>query len=213
MEEKIRILVADDHPMLREGLVAVLDTQPDFEVVGEAADGEETARLARRLEPDVILLDLGMPNVDGVGALEKLRDAGSTARAVVFTAYDTDDRILGALRAGARGYLLKGASREEIFSAVRAVNSGGSLLGSAVAERLLERAGGAGVASENLTPREAEVLGLISRGLRNREVAERLFVTERTVKFHVGSILAKLGAHNRTEAVRIATSRGLVEPP
>jgi DNA-binding NarL/FixJ family response regulator len=109
--------------------------------------------------------------------------------------------------------LLKGASREEIFSAVRAVNSGGSLLGPAVAERLLERAGSDGTAPENLTPREAEVLGLISRGLRNREIAERLYVTERTVKFHVGSILAKLGAHNRTDAVRIATRRGLVEPP
>jgi len=214
VEEKIRILVADDHPMLREGLVAVLGTQPDFEVVGEATNGEEAARLARRLEPDVILLDLEMPNVDGVGALERLRDAGSTARAVVFTAYDTDERVLGALRAGARGYLLKGASREEIFSAVRAVNWGGSLLGPAVAERLLERAGSdGGTSPENLTPREAEVLGLISRGLRNREIAERLFVTERTVKFHVGSILAKLGAHNRTDAVRIATRRGLVEPP
>jgi len=110
--------------------------------------------------------------------------------------------------------LLKGASREEIFSAVRAVNWGGSLLGPAVAERLLERAGSdGGTSPENLTPREAEVLGLISRGLRNREIAERLFVTERTVKFHVGSILAKLGAHNRTDAVRIATRRGLVEPP
>jgi DNA-binding NarL/FixJ family response regulator len=213
VEGKIRILVADDHPMLREGLVAVLGTQPDFEVVGEAADGEEAARLARRLQPDVILLDLEMPNVDGVGALERLRDAGSSARAVVFTAYDTDERVLGALRAGARGYLLKGSSREEIFSAVRAVNSGGSLLGPAAAERLLERAGSDGTAPEHLSPREAEVLGLISRGLRNKEIAERLFITERTVKFHVGSILAKLGAHNRTEAVRIATRRGLVEPP
>jgi len=211
LEEKIKILVADDHPMLREGLVAVLGTQPDFEVVGEAADGEEAARLAGTLRPDVILLDLEMPNVDGVEALERLRDAGSEARAVVFTAYDTDERVLGALRAGARGYLLKGASRAEIFSAVRAVHSGGSLLGPAAAERLLDRAGGDG--TEHLTPREVEVLGLISRGLRNREIAERLFVTERTVKFHVGSILAKLGAHNRTDAARIATRRGLVEPP
>lgn len=208
-EEKIKILVADDHPMLREGLVAVLGTQPDFEVVGEAADGEEASRLAGTLRPDVILLDLEMPNVDGVEALERLRDAGSTARAVVFTAYDTDERVLGALRAGARGYLLKGASRAEIFSAVRTVHSGGSLLGPDVAERLLDRAGGGG--TEHLTPREAEVLGLISRGLRNREIAERLFVTERTVKFHVGSILAKLGAHNRTDAARIAARRGLIQ--
>ena len=213
MEGKIKLLVADDHPMLREGLVAVLGTQPDFEVVGEASDGAEVVRLARRLEPDVILLDLEMPGVDGVEALRRLREGGSGARAVVFTAYDTDERILGALRAGARGYLLKGASREEIFSAVRAVNSGGSLLEPAVAERLVGRAGGDGGAAEPLTPREVEVLGLISRGLRNKEIAERLFVTERTVKFHVGQILAKLGAGNRTEAARIAARRGLVEPP
>lgn len=112
---RISVLVADDHPMLREGLVAVLGTQPDFDVVGEAADGEEVVRLARQLRPDVILLDLEMPNADGVIALERLKEDGAEARAVVFTAYDTDERILGALRAGAKGYLLKGASRQEIF--------------------------------------------------------------------------------------------------
>ena len=209
-ERRIKIVVADDHPMLREGLVAVLGTQPDFDVVGEAADGEEVVRLAGRLEPDVILLDLEMPGVDGVGALQRLREAGSGARAVVFTAYDTDERVLGALRAGARGYLLKGASREEIFSAIRAVDSGGSLLGPAATERLLGRADRGG--AEQLTPREVEVLGLLARGLRNKEIAERLFVTERTVKFHVGSILTKLGAHNRTEASRIGARLGLIEP-
>ena len=210
---KIRVLVADDHPMLREGLVAVLSTQPDFEVVGEAADGPETVRLAKRLEPDVILLDLEMPKVDGVAALERLRDAGSQTRTIVFTAYDTDERILGALRAGARGYLLKGASRTEIFDAIRTVHSGGSLLQPVVTTRLLEHIerGDEQERPNDLTPRELEVLTLLARGLKNSEIADRLFISERTVKFHVSSILTKLDAENRTEAARIAVHRGLVE--
>jgi DNA-binding NarL/FixJ family response regulator len=211
-EGGVRILVADDHPMLREGLVAVLSTQPDFEVVGEAADGAEVVRLAGALRPDVILLDLEMPGVDGVEALEGLRDAGSEAHAIVFTAYDTDERILGALRAGARGYLLKGASRQEIFDAVRTVHAGGSLLEPGVTTRLLDHVR-EGEQREPLTPRELEVMSLISEGLHNSEIAARLFVTERTVKFHVSSILAKLGADNRTEAVAIATRRGLIRMP
>jgi DNA-binding NarL/FixJ family response regulator len=210
----IRILVADDHPMLREGLVAVLSSQPDFEVVGEAADGSETVRLAERQKPDVILLDLEMPNLDGVATLEKLRDIGSETRTIVFTAYDTDERILGALRAGARGYLLKGASRTEIFDAIRTVYSGGSLLGPAVTTRLLEHIeqGDEQERSNSLTPRELEVLALLARGRKNSEIADALFVSERTVKFHVSSILGKLGAENRTEAARIAVRRRLVEP-
>lgn len=206
---RIRILVADDHPMLREGLVAVLGTQPDFEVVGEAGDGAEVARLARSLRPDVILLDLEMPGTDGVAALQMLRDDGSAARAVVFTAYDNDERVLGALRAGARGYLLKGAAREEIFSAIRAVHEGGSLLQPSVTGRLLRRFEERG--ADGLTARELEVLGLLARGMTNREIAGRLYVTERTIKFHVGSILQKLGATNRTEAVTVAAQRGLVQ--
>jgi DNA-binding NarL/FixJ family response regulator len=212
-DARIRILVADDHPMLREGLVAVLGTQPDFEVVGEASDGSETVRLAAMLEPDVILLDLEMPGVDGVAALEGLREAGSKSRAIVFTAYDTDQRILGALRAGARGYLLKGASRTEIFDAVRTVHAGGSLLEPGVTTRLLDHVRDDREQREPLTPRELEVLLLISEGLHNSEIAGRLFVTERTVKFHVSSILAKLGADNRTEAVALATRRGLIQMP
>ena len=212
-EGGIRILVADDHPMLREGLVAVLSTQPDFDIIGEAADGAEVMRLAEALRPDVILLDLEMPDVDGVAALEGLRDAVSAARAIVFTAYDTDERILRSLRAGARGYLLKGASRQEIFDAVRTVHAGGSLLEPGVTTRLLDHVREGGEQTEPLTPRELEVLALISEGLHNSEIAGRLFVTERTVKFHVSSILAKLGADNRTEAVALAARRGLIRMP
>ena len=212
-DAKIKILVADDHPMLREGLVAVLSTQPDFDVIGEASNGSEVVWMAERLHPDVILLDLEMPNADGVAALERLRNADARTRTIVFTAYDTDERILGALRAGARGYLLKGASRKEIFDAVRTVHSGGSLLQPAVTSRLLEHVERGNERPEDLTSRELEVLDLLAHGHKNSEIAEELFISERTVKFHVSSILAKLGVGNRTEAARIAARRGLLSPP
>jgi DNA-binding NarL/FixJ family response regulator len=211
--DKIRVLVADDHPMMRQGLAAILDTQPDFEVIGEAGDGREVVQLARRLEPDVILLDLEMPEMDGVAALEELCDAGSDAKAIVFTAYDTDKRILGALRAGARGCLLKGSTRSEIFEAIRTIHSGGSLLQPDVTARLLDHMRQERDLPEPLTPRELDVLELIAQGLQNKEIARRLVVTERTVKFHVSSIFTKLGANNRTEAVRTAIRSGLIDPP
>ena len=210
----IRILVADDHPIVRDGLVAVLSTQPDFEVVGEAADGRQVVEQALALRPDVIMLDLEMPEVDGVQALEQLRKLGQSVRAVVFTAFDTDERILSALRAGAKGYLLKGAPREELFNAVRVVHAGGSLLQPVVASRLLERFSEAVpllAAPEQLTPRELEVLAWVAQGHPNKEIAERLAISQRTVKFHVSSIMGKLGAANRTEAVALAVQQGLIE--
>ena len=210
----IRILVADDHPVVRDGLIAILSTQPDFDVVGDASDGDETIRKATDLCPDVLLLDLEMPGRDGVAVLQRLHDLNTGTRVIVFTAFDTDERILAAVRAGAQGYLLKGVPREEIFEAVRVVNAGNSLLQPIVASRLLrqvseDHANSSGIAS--LTSRELEVLHLLMRGLQNKEIAAELVVTERTVKFHVSSILMKLGAGNRTEAVAIATRHGLAK--
>jgi DNA-binding NarL/FixJ family response regulator len=206
MIERIRILVVDDHPVVRDGLVAILSTQPDLEVVGQAGDGQEAVAQVKALQPDVILLDLEMPEVDGVEALRRLHDLDPDVRVIVFTAFDTDERILTAVQAGARGYLLKGVPRRELFNAVRVVFSGGSLLQPVVASKLMrqvreepERP------AERLTPREMEVLEQLAQGLQNKEIAAKLFV-----KFHVSAILGKLEAGNRTEAVAIAAQRGLV---
>jgi DNA-binding NarL/FixJ family response regulator len=208
----IRLLIADDHPVVRDGLAAMLGTQPDFEVVATAANGQEAVRLAAELRPDVVLLDLEMPELDGVEALARLRAASPAVRALVFTAFDTDERILSAVRAGAQGYLLKGAPRDELFRAIRVVSQGGSLLQPVVASKLLQRMShpsGAGTPAE-LTSREAQVLRLLAQGRANKEIAAELVISERTVKFHVSAILSKLGAGNRTEAVRLAVQRGLV---
>jgi DNA-binding NarL/FixJ family response regulator len=204
----IRILVVDDHPVVREGLVLMLRTQPDFEVVGEAAGGGEAVRLSGKARPDVVLLDLEMPGKDGIETMKALARVLPDPRVLVFTAFDTDERILGAVRAGAKGYLLKGAPRREIFNAVRVVAEGGSLLEPVVASKLMKRA--AEPDAETLTRRELEVLGLMARGLQNKEMADALHITERTVKFHVSSILGKLEAGNRTEAVALAVRRGLI---
>jgi DNA-binding NarL/FixJ family response regulator len=211
----IRILVVDDHPIVRDGLRAVLSTEPDLQVAGEAGDGAEALRRVEELRPDVVLLDLAMPQLDGVGVLLELRRRGSTPPVIVFTAFDTDERIVDAVRAGARGYMLKGAPRNELFAAIRIVHSGGSLLQPLVATRLIEHMQGGGASAhaplvEALSSRELEVLRLLAAGQTNRQIAERLFVTERTVKFHVSAILAKLGAGNRTEAVAFANQRGLL---
>lgn len=226
----IRILLADDHPIVREGLRAVLETQPDFEVVGtpqQAASGDEALRLALQLQPDILLLDLEMPVMDGVETIRRLRqqaqpgasrDRHSSPRIIVFTAFDNDERIIAALEAGANGYLLKGAPREEIFNAIRVTMQGGSLLQPLIASKLLRHVGqynerattSSPVLLESLTERELEVLNLLAQGMPNKEIASRLVISERTAKFHVSSIMGKLGATNRTEAVSLAAQKGLI---
>jgi DNA-binding NarL/FixJ family response regulator len=210
--ETIRLLVADDHPVVRDGLVMMLNTQADFEIVGEASDGERVVNLARDLDPDVILLDLEMPHMDGLEALHRLREENPDVKVLVFTAFDTDERIVGAVEAGAKGYLLKGAPRNELFNAIRVVSRGGSLLQPVVASKLMAhmtRRDDAALA-EPLTEREMDALRLLAEGKTNKEIARELVITERTVKFHISSILGKLGAGNRTEAVTIAAQKGLV---
>lgn len=225
----IRILLADDHPIVREGLRAVLETQLDFEVVGtpqQAADGNEALRLALQLQPDILLLDLEMPVMDGVETIRHLRQQPQPGaardgqpRIIVFTAFDNDERIIAALEAGANGYLLKGAPREEIFNAIRVTMQGGSLLQPIIASKLLRHVGQQyGRHSSNsqpallepLTERELEVLALLAQGMPNKEIAARLIISERTAKFHVSSIMGKLGATNRTEAVSLAAQKGLI---
>lgn len=209
----IRILLADDHPVVRDGLRAMLGTQPDFQVVGEAGSGAEAVQYAAQLQPDVLLLDLEMPEIDGATALAKIRAANPDARVIILTAYDSDERIVTAVTAGAKGYLLKGAPREDIFNAIRVVHVGGSLLQPIVASKLMQHIRNQSArpsGTVDLTPREIEVLRLLAQGKSNKQIAADLVITERTCKFHVSSILAKLNAANRTEAVKIAAQRGLI---
>ena len=212
MSDSIRILVVDDHPIVRDGLLAILNTQPDFEVVGEAGDGIQALARAKLLMLDVILLDLEMPQLDGVATLRRLAQEGSRSKVIVFTAFDTDERILAAVQAGASGYLLKGVPRQELFSAIRIVHAGGSLLKPVVASKLMRQVRrGPQEPEESLTPREHEALTHLARGLQNKEIAAALDITERTVKFQVSAILGKLEAGNRTEAAAIGAQRGVVE--
>jgi DNA-binding NarL/FixJ family response regulator len=198
--------------VVREGLVGMLETQADFSVVGEAATGTDALALLARAKPDVLLLDLQMPELDGVEVLKQMRASGSRARVIVFTVFDTDERIIAALEAGAAGYLLKGAPRSELFAAVREVAAGGSLLAPVATSAILRRVRGeATVSGPALTPREQSVLEHLARGLGNKQIAAALGISERTVKFHVSSVFTKLGASNRTDAVARAAQAGLIE--
>jgi DNA-binding NarL/FixJ family response regulator len=206
----IRVMVVDDHPVVRQGIVSVLEDEQDLEVVGSAGSGREAVRLVGRLGPDVMLLDLEMPELDGVTAIPQLLALQPGLGVLVFTAYDTDEKVLGAVRAGARGYLLKGASAEEIARGIRTVYGGGSYLEPRVASKLLAEVSSPHRAAGGLSERERQVLRQVAQGLPTKQIARELSITERTVKFHVNSIFHKLGAENRAQAVALAAHRGLL---
>ncbi len=204
----IRVMVVDDHPIVRQGLVAVLGDEPDFEVTASAGSAEAALALIDHTQVDVILLDLELPGMDGVAAIPYLLEALPSGKVVVFTAYATDQRVFGAIRAGAKGYLLKGASTIEIARAIRVANAGESYLEPRIADMLLQEV--RAPRHTSLSQRELGVLRLITAGLSNKQIARSLSITERTVKFHVTSILKKLDADNRARAVAIALERALL---
>ncbi|MFF7755075.1 response regulator [Streptomyces sp. NPDC007971] len=207
----ISLLIADDHPVVRDGLRGMFDSAPGFTVLGEAANGVEAVDRAATLDPDVILMDLRMPGGSGVDAIRELTSRGARARVLVLTTYDTDSDTLPAIEAGATGYLLKDAPRDELFTAVRAAAEGRTVLSPAVASRLVDavrspRQPGA----EPLSAREREVLVLVARGTSNREIARELFISEATVKTHLTHLYAKLGVKDRAAAVAVAYDRGIL---
>ncbi len=218
----IGIVVADDHEVVRAGFAAILDTQPDFTVLGTAADGTEAVRTCQECRPDVVLMDVRMPGMDGIEATRLLTSAGSGPRVLILTTFDLDEYVYDALRAGASGFLLKDVTAERLFDAVRVIAEGEALLAPAITRRLIgefarQRPRPADTAQPagplgTLTPRETEVLRLIAAGLSNPEIARRLVVTEETVKTHVSRVLSKLGSRDRTQAVVAAYESGLVVP-
>jgi DNA-binding NarL/FixJ family response regulator len=206
----ISLLIVDDHPVVRDGLRGMFGADPRFEVVGEAGDGAEAVAVAERLRPDVILMDLRMPGTDGAAAIRELAKRGVPSRVLVLTTYDTDSHVLPAIEAGATGYLLKDAPRDELFRAVEAAARGQAVLSPTVATRLMGQM--RQPASESLSQRELEVLELIAQGSTNREAAKQLLISEATVKSHLLHVYAKLGVNDRAAAVATAFSRGLLAP-
>jgi NarL family two-component system response regulator LiaR len=210
----IRVLIVDDHAVVREGLRAFLDLQADVEVVGEAADGRAALEQAEQLRPEVILMDLVMPGLDGVGAMRQLRSSLPESRVIVLTSFLDEDRLLPAIQAGAAGYLLKNAEPAELVRAIRAAHRGETIIDPSAAARLVRAIAGGGASARaeagRLTPREHEVLELIARGQSNKRIALALGISEKTVKTHVGHVLAKLGVTDRTQAALLAVRDGLV---
>jgi DNA-binding NarL/FixJ family response regulator len=214
----IRVLLADDQELVRSGFRLILELADGIDVVGEAADGREAVRLARELQPDVVLMDVRMPEVDGIEATRRLRQAGVDARVLVLTTFDLDEYVYGAMRAGASGFLLKDAPREQLVTAVRTIGRGEALLAPAVTKRLIERFVDrpapveAVPALAELSSRELEVLRLVARGLSNAEIAAELTIGEATVKTHVARVLRKLDLRDRVQAVVLAYETGVVAP-
>ena len=204
-KESIRVLIVEDHNVVRQGLVALINLAEGIQVVGEAADGVEAIAQFRKLLPDVTLVDLRLPKLSGVEIIQRVRSESPQARFVVLTTYDGDEDIYRALKSGAKAYLLKGMTSEELISTIREVAAGRSHIPPAIAERLAERMG-----TEDLTPREADVLEQIVQGKSNKEIATELDISEATVKTHINSLLSKLGVTDRTQAATAAIRRGLV---
>ena len=202
----IRILAVDDHPLIREGIAALIASQPDMKLVAEASDGREAIAQFRKHHPDVVLMDLQMPEMEGVDAMAAIRDEFPSARVIVLTTYTGDVRVLRALKSGARAYLLKGLLRKELLETIRAVHAGQKRIPPEVATQLADYA-----AEEALTPREIDVLRLVAEGNANKQIAGRLEISEETVKGHVKNILAKLRANDRTHAVTIGLKRGFIK--
>ena len=201
----IRVLIVDDHPLVRQGVVAVVAAQTDMAVVGEAGDGREAVEMFRKVRPDVALIDLGLPVLDGIGAMEAIRSEFPASRFIALTVYQGDEDIHRALQAGAQAYLLKSAPASQLVAAIRAVHAGLRKIPPEVASRISDRGPGPG-----LTPREVEVLKLVAKGRTNVEIAQELHITSGTAKWFVSSILSKLGVDDRTEAVTTALERGIL---
>ena len=211
----VRVLIADDHPVVRQGLRSFLETVDGIDVVGDAADGEEAVQLAGELAPDVVLMDLAMPNVDGIEATRRISESAPDVKVIALTSFATDDKVFPAIRAGAAGYLLKEAEPSEVAEAIFKVQRGEPILHPSVAERLMREVAAATPRAHrtDLTARELEVLRLIAAGRSNREIARELEVAEKTVKTHVSNVLSKLGVADRTQAALYAVQHGLANPP
>ncbi len=210
----IRVLIADDHPIVRQGIVTVVSRERGIEVVGEASNGHEAVEMTASLEPDIVLMDMKMPEMDGVEATARITDTAPNAAVIILTTFDTDDYIFRGLKAGARGYLLKDSPPSELIGAIRTVHSGESMIEPRVAGRLLDqfiRSSSEDASQDSLSPRETEVVRLMASGATNKEIAARLNIGESTVKTHIVHLFTKLGVNDRTGAVMAAARRGIVE--